>query len=247
MSFLHRSLLALATAALPAFAQADTALVAVATNFVKPAEKLAADLKAATGHEITVSGGATGKLYAQISEGAPFDALLAADAKTPARLVTDGAAASDPFPYATGVLVLWSADPAHDLSDPKAALAAARHVAVANPDVAPYGKAAMETLDKLGLTDTLKDHIVTGENIGQTQTLVASGAAEIGFVAASGLAGDAGGSRWDVPADLHAPIRQDAVLLKHGEGNAAAKAFLDYLASDAGKAVIASYGYVTGN
>ena len=233
-------------ALLPGLAQADEALVAVATNFVKPAEKLAADVKAATGHDIAISGGATGKLYAQISEGAPFDALLSADAKTPAKLVKDGAAASEPFTYAIGTLVLWTSEPSRDLSDPKAALEGARHVAVANPELAPYGKAATETIEKLGLTEALKDRIITGENIGQTQTMVASGAADIGFVAASGLAGDKGGSRWDVPGDYHTPIRQDAVLLKHGAENAAAKAFLDYLATDAGKAVIASYGYSTG-
>ncbi len=245
MSFSRFAALVLLIAA-PVPAQSDTALVAVATNFVKPAERLAADLKAATGHEVSVSGGATGKLYAQILEGAPYDALLSADAETPARLQSEGAAAARPFTYAIGQLVLWTADANRDLRDPKAALGAARHIAIANPALAPYGKAAAETLQALGMSEAVKDRIVTGQNIGQTQTLIASGAADLGFVAASGLEGTVG-SRWDVPADLHAPIRQDAVLLKHGEGNAAAKAFLDYLASAQGQAVIASYGYHPGN
>lgn len=245
MSFIRAAALAFLAAA-PALAHAETALVAVATNFVKPAEKLAADLQAATGHEVSISGGATGKLYAQIAQGAPFDAMLSADAKTPAKLAAEGIAAGEPFTYATGKLVLWSADANRDLTDPKAALGAARHIAIANPDLAPYGKAAIETLNKLDLAEAVKDRIVSGENIGQAQTMVASGAADLGFVAASGLA-EAGGSQWEVPGDLHAPIRQDAVLLKHGEENAAAKAFLDYLTSEPGKAVIASYGYLAGN
>lgn len=247
MSFTRVTALAL-LAALPVPAFAETALVAVATNFVKPAEKLAADYKTASGNEISVSGGATGKLYAQIGEGAPFDALLSADAKTPAKLVSDGNAVGEPFTYATGTLVLWSSDAKLDLSDPKAALAAATHVTVANPDVAPYGKAAMETLDMLGAPEAVMGKIVAGENIGQTQTMVASGAATLGFVAASGLAsGEVGGVRWDVPGNMHAPIMQDAVLLKHGEANAAAKGFLDYLKSDAAKAVIKDFGYATEN
>lgn len=251
MSFPKFALLAglvLPTLALPTLASADTALVAVATNFVKPAERLATDYKAASGHEISISGGATGKLYAQISEGAPYDAFLSADAKTPEKLVTDGTGVGQPFAYATGTLVLWSADPSFDLSDPKAALTAARHVAMANPELAPYGKAAAETLDTLGMRDAVADKTVTGENIGQTQTMVASHAAEIGFVAASGLVGVAeAGARWDVPAEMHGPITQGAVLLKHGEDNRAAQGFLDYLKSDAAKAVIQDFGYRTGN
>lgn len=230
---------------LPIGASAETALVAVATNFVLPAERLAADLEQTTGHKVTISGGATGKLHAQIAQGAPYDALLSADTKTPAMLLAEGLAAAEPFTYATGTLVLWSAQ-VRPLDDPKAALRAARHIAIANPDLAPYGRAAIETLDKLGEGGASRGRIVTAENIGQAQTLVASGAADLGFVAASGLA-EAGGSRWNVPDDLHAPIRQDAVLLKHGEGNAAATGFLDYLTSDAGKAVIASYGYRAGD
>lgn len=225
-------------------ANADTAIVAVATNFRPVAEVLAGDFRAATGHDIALTAGATAKLAAQVEAGAPFDAFLSADAATPARLAGAGLAdAATRFTYATGQLVLWSADPAADLSDPVAALRAATHVAIANPDLAPYGKAAMETIDFMRVQDVL-GKAVTGENIGQTQTLVASGAADLGFVAASGLA-DAGGTSWPVQADHHAPIRQDAILLTHGAENAAARGFLDYLRSDAARAVIGRFGYAS--
>jgi molybdate transport system substrate-binding protein len=232
----------------PLVARSGTALVAVATNFAGAAEKLAADYGAASGDTVTITAGATGKLYAQIGAGGPFDAFLSADVKTPAKLEADGTGVKGTaFTYATGTLVLWSADVKADLSDPKAALSAAMHVAIANPELAPYGKAAVQTIDKLGLTDALKDRIVTGENIGQTQTMVASNAAEVGFVAASGLVGLAEpGASWSVPADLHDPLTQGAILLTHGAGNTAAKGFLAYLASDAGKATIAASGYLPG-
>jgi molybdate transport system substrate-binding protein len=225
--------------------RAETALIAVATNFRPVAEVLAADFKVASGHEIAVTAAATAKLAAQVEAGAPFDAFLSADTATPERLAAAGHAdATTGFTYATGQLVLWSSDPAADLSDPVAALRAATHVAIANPDLAPYGKAAMETIDFMQVQDVL-DMVVTGENIGQTQTLVASGAADLGFVAASGLV-DAGGASWPVPADHHAPIRQDAILLTHGKDNAAARAFLDYLRSGAARPVIERFGYVAG-
>lgn len=225
-------------------ASADSAAIAVATNFAPTAEKLAASYAATTGDDITITAGATGKLYAQIGAGAPFDAFLSADQKAVDKLEADGLAVDGTrLTYATGQLALWSADPARDLSDPKAALQAATHVAIANPDLAPYGKAAMETLDALGLSDAVKDKIVLGENIGQAQTLVASGAADLGFVAAAALTGKTDGALWPVPADHHAPIRQDGVLLTHGATNAAAKGFLAYLATPEAKAAIKAAGY----
>lgn len=231
---------------LPHAALADSATLAVATNFAPTAEKLAANFAEQSGHQITVTGGATGKLYAQIGAGAPFDAFLSADRKTAEKLVTDGLAVSGSrFTYATGRLALWSADPARDLSDPKAALLSATHVAIANPDLAPYGKAAMETIEKLGLTADLKAKIVTGENIGQAQSMVASGAAELGFVAAPALVGGDEGAAWPVPADSHAPLRQDAVLLTRGAGNAAAEGFLAYLAGPEAQKIITDAGYGT--
>ncbi len=239
-----RLLLSALLLALAVQARAETAFVAVATNFRPVVDALAEGFAAETGHRIEVSAAATGKLAAQIEAGAPFDVFLAADAATPERLVTEGVADGDTrFTYAVGQLVLWSADPALDLRDPVAALRAARHVAVANPAIAPYGKAAEQTLAFLNLSD-ISDRLVTGENIGQTYALVASRAAELGFVAGSAVT-DGSGASWIVPADHHDPIRQDAVLLAHGAGNPAATAFLDYLRSAAAAPVIARFGYAT--
>jgi molybdate transport system substrate-binding protein len=231
-------------------AMADTALIAVATNFAPVAEALAPGFAAATGHQIEVTSGATGKLYAQITEAAPFDVLLSADVETPARLGAEGL--GDPasqFTYAVGQLVLWSADPALIGPDASDALQSdsLRFVAIANPDLAPYGVAAREVLQHLGLWDSLQPKIVMGQNIGQTFALVDSGAAELGFVALSALTGtDAGGSQWIVPPQLHNPLQQDAILLAHGADNPAAQAFLDYLKTPQARALIAASGYAVG-
>jgi molybdate transport system substrate-binding protein len=232
-------------------AQADEALVAVAANFAGAVEAIGAEFSKDTGHTIQVTTGATGKLYAQIGEGAPFAILLSADAKTPAKLEEEGkAVAGTRFTYAVGKLSLWSADPGRVGADPKAALTASDtlHVAIANPDLAPYGVAAREALTALGLWETIQPKIVMGENIGQTFSMVDSGAAQMGFVATSAVEApvkEPKGSRYDVPQDLFKPIRQDAILLKAGEGNAAAIAFLDYLKGDKAKGIIASFGYGT--
>jgi molybdate transport system substrate-binding protein len=237
-------LIALAALLLPTPARAETATVAVATNFAETAEDLAAAYGKESGHSVVPTAGATGKLFAQIRAGAPFDALLSADQATPDRIATEGL--GDPasrVTYAVGVLALWSADGTRDLSDPGAALAAATHVAVANPDLAPYGKAAAETIAALGLTEALAAKLVTGGNIGQAHALAASGAADLGFVAASALAATPGGAVWIVPDDLHSPLLQDAILLGHGAGNAAAEGFLAYLRSDEARDIIAAAGY----
>jgi molybdate transport system substrate-binding protein len=232
-------------------AHAEEALVAVAANFASAVEAIGGAFAEDTGHTIQVTTGATGKLYAQIGEGAPFAVLLSADAKTPAKLEEEGMAiAGSRFTYAVGKLSLWSADSDRIGADPKAALMSAEtlHVAIANPDLAPYGVAAREALTALGLWETIQPKIVMGENIGQTFSMVDSGAAQMGFVATSAVqmpGKEPRGSRYDVPQEQFAPIRQDAVLLKAGEGNAAAIAFLDYLKGDKAKAIIASFGYGT--
>jgi molybdate transport system substrate-binding protein len=232
-------------------AHADEALVAVAANFAGAVEAIGGEFAKDTGHTIQVTTGATGKLYAQIGEGAPFAILLSADAKTPAKLEEEGkAVAGTRFTYAVGKLSLWSADSGRIGADPKAALTASDtlHVAIANPDLAPYGVAAREALTALGLWETIQPKIVMGENIGQTFSMVDSGAAQMGFVATSAVQApgkEPKGSRYDVPQALFKPIRQDAVLLKAGEGNAAAIAFLDYLKGDKAKGIIASFGYGT--
>jgi molybdate transport system substrate-binding protein len=236
-------------------AQAEEATVAVAANFAEPMERLQAIFEEQSGHELTLVIGSTGKLYAQIANGAPFDVLLAADQERPVRLVEeDHAVADSRFTYAVGRLSLWSADP--ELIGDGRGEAVLRsgdfdHIAIANPELAPYGLAARQTLEALDLQDELSPKIVQGENVGQTFQMVATGNAELGFVALSYVVSERNevpGSRWDVPADLHEPIRQDAVLLAHGSDNSAATGLLDFLRSPEALAVIERFGYaiVTG-
>jgi len=201
-----------------------------------------------TGHEAALSFGATGQFYAQIRNGAPFEVLLAADDATPARLESEGAAvAGSRFTYATGQLALWSARPG--LVDDQGAVLARggfAHLAIANPRLAPYGAAAVQTLGALKLLDTLQPRFVQGENITQTYQFIATGNAELGFVALSQVLRDgklASGSAWVVPAALHAPIRQDAVLLAPGRDDPAAHAWLNYLRGAKARAIIQSFGY----
>lgn len=228
----------------PPAARAESARVAVATNFAPAAEALAQNYATGTGHKVAIIGGATGKLYAQIVAGAPFDTFLSADDTTPKRLADEGLALPESrFAYATGRLVLWSADGATDLSDPVMALENVRHVAIANPDLAPYGMAAVQTITALGLRDALDGRLVMGENVGQAHAMTATGAAELGFVAASALIGTPGGVAWPVPESLHAPLVQEAILLQNGRDNPAAKGFLAFLGSTEAKAVIAAFGY----
>ena len=230
--------------------RAETALVAVASNFTEAVTEIAADFEAETGHSITISLGATGKVYAQIRAGAPYDAFLAADQARPEKLELEGfARAGSRFTYAVGRLTLWSADPQRITGDPNSVLTnqAIRAIAIANPALAPYGLAARQTLQKMGLWQRLKARLVTAENIGQTFALTATGNAELGFVATPLLEGKRGkalgGSRWDVPADLHAPIRQDAALLKRAGANKAAPAFLDFLRGPKARAILVRLGY----
>jgi molybdate transport system substrate-binding protein len=229
--------------------RAAEALVAVATNFAEVTAALAPEFEAATGHGLRVSSGSTGKLYAQIMNGAPYDLILAADQRRPKLLEAspEGVAGSR-FTYAIGRLALWSADENRIGADGKAVLEGGdfRHLAMANPKLAPYGLAAKQTLTSLGLWAALRDRIVLGENIGQAFSLVATGNAEIGLVALSAVMSPnnrLSGSRWDVPAGLYEPIRQDAVLLAHGADNAAARAFLDFVKSAGARKLIAAYGY----
>ena len=230
-------------------AAADEALIAVATNFAEAAAALRTEFERETGHTVVLTSGSTGKLYAQITQGAPFHALLSADQMTPERLEAEGhAAAGTRFTYAIGRLALWSADPQRIGADGRSALLRPelRFVAIANPDLAPYGIAARETLEALGLWQQMQPKIVMGQNIGQTHSMVATGAAEVGFVALSALQGPhrlPSGSRWDVPQELYTPIRQDAVLLAAGREHAAAQAFLAYLRSPLSRTAIEAFGY----
>lgn len=231
-----------------AAAQADEVQVAVAANFSAPMQKIAAAFAQDTGHKATLAFGATGKFYAQIRNGAPFEVLLAADDETPARLEQEGLTTPGTrFTYATGRLVLWSAregfvDAKGDiLKSPEV-----RHIAIANPKTAPYGRAAVEVLNKLKLYEVVQPKLVQGENIAQAHGFAATGNAQLGFVALSQVFQDgriAAGSGWIVPAALHAPIRQDAVVLAKGRANPAALALADYLKSSKAKAIIGSFGY----
>jgi molybdate transport system substrate-binding protein len=230
-------------------ARAEEALVAVAANFAEVVEKLRTMFEHSSGHTLQVTTGSTGKLYAQITKGAPFDVLLAADQARPERLEGEGRAMpGSRFTYAVGRLSLWSSNPDTIGADGLATLRAANfnHIAIANPNLAPYGLAAEQALQRFGLWATLKPKIVMGENIGQTFSIVVTGNAELGFVAKSYAVSPRNkqqGSRWDVPPEDYAPIRQDAVLLKAGADNAAAKAFLDFLRSGDARVVIERFGY----
>ena len=236
------------TAAIAGFAHADEVQVAVAANFTAPMQQIAAQFEKDSGHKAVLSFGATGKFYAQIVNGAPFELLLAADDETPARLEKEGqGVAGSRFTYAIGKLVLWSADPA--LVDAKGEIlkkGGFRHLALANPKTAPYGAAAVETMGKLGVLSMLQPLFVQGENISQTQQFITTGNAELGFVALSQVFKDGritSGSAWIVPASLYEQIRQDAVLLARGKDKPAAAALAAYLKGDKAKAVIRSFGY----
>ncbi|WP_153130552.1 molybdate ABC transporter substrate-binding protein [Dechloromonas hortensis] len=236
------------TVAIATVSHADEVQVAVAANFTAPMQQIAAQFEKDTGHKAVLAFGATGKFYAQIVNGAPFEILLAADDETPARLEKEALGlAGSRFTYAIGKLVLWSTDPA--LVDAKGDVLKTgqfKHLALANPKTAPYGSAAIEAMSKLGLLSSLQPRFVQGENISQTQQFVTTGNAELGFVALSQVLKDgkvSSGSAWIVPAHLYEPIRQDAVLLAKGHNKPAAGALLAYLKGDKAKAVIRSFGY----
>ena len=241
------SLLLLALMGTAVQAQADEVSVAVAANFTAPMQQIAAGFEKATGHKIVASYGATGKFYAQIKNGAPFELLLAADDETPARLVKENAAvAGSQFTYAIGKLVLWSAK--SSVVDAKGEVlkkGGFDHISLANPKLAPYGAAGVEVMKALGTYDALQPKIVSAENITQAYQFVSSGNALLGFVALSQVLKDGKieGSAWIVPAKLYSPIRQDAVILDKGKGKPAAQALLNYLNGDKAKAVIKSFGY----
>ena len=231
-----------------ASAQAAEVSVAVAANFTAPMNKIAAAFEQDTGHRALLAFGSTGKFYAQIKNGAPFQLLLAADQETPARLEQEGQTlAGSRFTYATGRLALWSKQ--SGFVDDKGEVlrkGGFEKIAIADPKLAPYGAAAVEVLDKLGLRQTLQPKIIQGENISMAYQWVSTGSAALGFVALSQIMSDgkiAEGSAWVIPTTLHAALRQDAVALANSKDNAAAAALLAYLKGDKAKAIIRSFGY----
>ena len=237
-------------ACLAVFSQAQAAEVgvAVASNFMAPMQKIAQAFEQDTGHKAMLSFGATGSFYAQIKHGAPFQVLLAADALTPLKLESEGlGVAGSRFTYAVGKLVLWSRQPGL-VDDKGAVLRSSRfaRIAIANPKLAPYGAAAVEVMGQMGVLKDMQPKLVQGENIAQTYQFVATGNAQLGFVALSQVMADgkmAPGSGWPVPPALHAPILQDAILLGKGRDNPAAPALLRYLKSEKARALIRSFGY----
>jgi molybdate transport system substrate-binding protein len=228
--------------------QAATTLVAVASNFTKPMTEIAAAFEKATGHSANLSFGSSGKFVAQLENGGPFEVFLSADEKNPKKLEQDGfAVPGSQFTYAIGKLVLWSAAP--NLVDDQGQVLSKggfKHLALADPKLAPYGAAAVETLQNMRLYDQLKPLFVLGENIAQTQQFISTGNAELGFLALSQVIDNgkiSKGSGWIVSADKHKPILQDAILLKTGAENPAAPALMQFLKSPEAVAIIKKYGY----
>lgn len=231
----------------PGIAHAGTLSVAVAANFTAPMKEIATAFKRDTGHELSLAFGSTGKFYAQVSHGAPFEVLLAADASTPERLGREGLGIeSSRFTYAVGRLVLWSPQPGRVDADGNVMKEGKpERLAIADPRVAPYGAAALQTLQALGLAQAYQGRLVQGESIGQAWQFVASGNVPMGFVALSQVqaGGRVSGSAWVVPEHLHEPISQQAIVLRRGQGNPVAAELLKYLRGATAQRIITSFGY----
>lgn len=232
-----------------ATAVAGEVKVAVASNFLSTLNEIILNFEKDTNHTVVVSAGSSGKLYAQIKHGAPFELFFSADVNRPRLLEEEGLAVQGSrFTYSVGRLTLWSPDPDMVREDGRAVLeeGAFKHLAIANPKTAPYGMAAEQTLRTLGLWEVLQDRLVLGENIGQTFQFVFSRNAQLGFVSLSQVLDPkihARGSRWDVPSTFHDSLEQDAVLLKTGQHHVAANAFLEYVTRDTSRAIIERFGY----
>ena len=230
--------------------RAEEVMVAVAANFSAPMQQIAALFQKETGHQIKLSFGASGGIYAQIKNGAPFDLFLSADQLTPQKLEAEGLGVPNSrFTYATGQLVLWSKQ--EGLVDAKGHVLqnkSIQRIALANPKLAPYGAAAMETMTNLGLLKELQSKLVQGDNIAQTYQFVSTQNAQIGFVALSQVFANGNltsGSAWIVPGNLHQPIQQDVILLRKGQDNKAATALLLYLRGEQAKKIMKSFGYLS--
>ncbi|MGQ0667518.1 MAG: molybdate ABC transporter substrate-binding protein [Nitrospiraceae bacterium] len=228
-------------------ALAEQVLVAVAANFVPPFREVVMEFEKSTTHNVRVVSGSTGNFYSQIKNGAPFDVFFSADVERPKLLEEEGLGIKGSrFTYAIGRLVLWSPDPHLVKGEETLSSENFKHLAIANPKTAPYGVAAMQAMQKLGVWAKLQPRIVRGENLGQTMGFIESGNAELGFVALSQVMDPklkVKGGRWHVPIDLHEPIKQDVVLLAKGKENPAAKALLEFIGGPQATAIIERYGY----
>ncbi|MGZ8173233.1 MULTISPECIES: molybdate ABC transporter substrate-binding protein [Methylobacter] len=243
-----RSILLLGLLLATSISSAATTLVAVAANFAKPMTEIAEAFEKSTGHKANLSFGSSGKFVSQFENGGPFEVFLSADDKGPIKLEQSGLAVPNTrFTYALGKLVLWSATPGLvDVQGQVLSKGGFKHIALADPKLAPYGAAAVEVMKNRGLFDKLQPLFVQGENIAQTHQFVSTGNAELGFVAFSQVIDNgkiAGGSGWIIPSDLYKPIRQDAILMKAGAENPAAPALLNFLKSPEALAIIRKYGY----
>lgn len=248
LTTIFRPIIVLALLLLSQAGSAATVLVAVAANFTKPMTEIAEAFEKSTGHKANLSFGSSGKFISQFENGGPFEVFLSADDKGPIKLEQSGLAVPNTrFTYALGKLVLWSATPG--LVDDQGQVLSKggfKHIALADPKLAPYGAAAVEVMKNRGLFDKLQPVFVQGENIAQTHQFVSTGNAELGFVAFSQVIDNgkiAGGSGWIIPSDLYKPIRQDAILMKTGAENPAAPALLNFLKSPEALAIIRKYGY----
>ena len=235
----------MALASFAGIARAGTTNIAVAANFTDAAKEIASAFKAKSGHEAILSFGASGQIYTQIQQSAPYKVFLSADDERPKKLAEEGLAIqASRFTYAIGKLVLWSKD--QDLIKGEETLKANAFskLSIANPSAAPYGAAAIEVLEALNLYGTIKTKIVMGNTIAQAFQFIETGNAEIGFVSLSQITDNKAGSRWMVPQSLYTPIRQDAILLKNGETDEASKEFMSFLKGPEARAIIEKYGYI---
>jgi molybdate transport system substrate-binding protein len=227
---------------------AATLSVATASNFSDTLKRIAPAFEKATGHHLRISAASSGKLYAQIRHGAPYDLFLSADAARPIALEQEGLSLpGSRFTYAVGQLALWAPDPAnHGLAQKRLENHQFRRLAIGNPKTAPYGIAAMETLKQLGLWDALVNDAARGENIGQTFQFVATGNADIGFVALSQLiqAKIDPAQYWVIPAQHHQPILQQGIILKRSANKKAAERFFDFIKGPAAEQILRESGYL---
>ncbi len=240
------SLIVIATiTAAPAFA--EQVLVAVAANFVPPFREIALEFEKSTGHRLQVAGGSSGNFYSQIKNGAPFDVFFSADMERPKLLEDEGLGIKGTrFTYAIGRLVLWSPNESLIKGEETLRSKQYKRLAMASPKTAPYGMAAMQAMQKLEIWDSVQAQVVMGESLGQTMGFIESGNAQLGFIALSQVLDPkikGKGGRWDVPNNLHEPIKQDVIMLTRAKDNQAAKALMEFIGSPQAKKIIERYGY----
>lgn len=233
-------------------AGAQDAVIASATNFTDTLSRLEAEFEAGSDYDIRIVSGSTGQLFAQIRQGAPFDVFLAADTDRPARLAKlELAVAESHFTYAEGRLALWSRrqDALAGIDETSLGELDFRRLAIANPDLAPYGRASVEVLQSLALQDRFDDRLVRGQNIGQAFAMAATGNADLAFIAVAQLDHPRApeGSAWRIPRELHSPIRQDGILLERARDNQAARAFVEFLQGEEARSIISAAGYEAGD